>query len=179
MRELLTATVLAAAFALAIAADPQKPKSGVEEPPPVLGKNDKHDPVEGGYTVISGERDGQIIPPAELKDAVVRLTRGELIGIYKDLRHFLADTYTVDDTKNPWRIEMKSLIPPGARHRNRWPNNTTHGLIKKEGGIVTLIYALPGGPVPTDFKTKQGQQMFVLQSFATGTHPPNKFPLEP
>ena len=38
------------------------------------------------------------------------------------------------------------------------------GLVKKEGDTVTLIYSLPGAPMPTEFKTKPGQHMFVLKS---------------
>ena len=40
----------------------------------------------------------------------------------------------------------------------------TTGLIKKEGDTVTIIYALPGGEAPKDFKTKEKQNLFVLKS---------------
>ena len=43
---------------------------------------------------------------------------------------------------------------------------STTGLIKKEGDTIVLIYALPGGKEPTEFKTKKGdkQQMFWLEN---------------
>jgi hypothetical protein len=37
------------------------------------------------------------------------------------------------------------------------------GLIASEGETVKLIYALPGGKAPTEFKTAEKQQMFVLK----------------
>ena len=36
------------------------------------------------------------------------------------------------------------------------------GLIEPEGDRIKLIYALPNGQPPTDFKTGERQQMFVL-----------------
>ena len=37
------------------------------------------------------------------------------------------------------------------------------GLVKREGDTVTLIYALPGGKPPTEFKTQERQNLFVLK----------------
>jgi hypothetical protein len=37
------------------------------------------------------------------------------------------------------------------------------GLIQKSGDTVKLIYALPDGKPPTEFKTEEGQQLFVLK----------------
>jgi hypothetical protein len=56
---------------------------------------------------------------------------------------------------------------------------TATGLVKKEGDTITLIYALPGGAAPTEFKTKAKQQMFVMKGFVDETVLPNKFPEEP
>lgn len=183
MRKVLAASFVAlalAAFAwessLGVPASAQEPAPPPKEPPkpePLPERN--ADPIEGGYTVVSGERDGNPIPPGELKDATVRFSLGEVTGTYKNLLYFLADTYTVDTTKTPWKIELKRIIPPGARNPAPWKREPMTGLIKREGGKVTLIYAFPGGPAPTEFKTKPGQQMFVLESFVTGEQPPNKF----
>jgi hypothetical protein len=40
---------------------------------------------------------------------------------------------------------------------------TADGLIERKGDTVTLIYALPGGKAPTEFKTNEKQQMFTLK----------------
>ena len=40
---------------------------------------------------------------------------------------------------------------------------TAEGLIKRDGNTVMLIYALPGGETPTEFKTKEKQQMFTMK----------------
>jgi|GEM_PF-4075051 len=187
MREVLAVSFVALALAacawvssLAVPASAQEPPKEPAVPPKAPPKADplpekNTDPVEGGYTVASGERDGMPIPPEELKDALVRFSLGEVTGTYKNLLYFLADTYSVDITKTPWKIEMKSIIPPGVTNKALWKQQTVTGLIKKERGYVTLIYSLPGFPAPTEFKTKQGQVMYVLQGFYLGEQPPNKF----
>lgn len=134
-------------------------------------------PFDGGYTVVSGERSGKPIPAAELQGAVVRFTRGEVLGTDRDRHDFLAATYKLDTAKKPWSITMKSIAPEKSNVSGAAPKEprTMPGLIKKEGNMVTLIYALPGGDPPTEFKTKVNQQMLVLKSFAARPVQPNKF----
>jgi uncharacterized protein (TIGR03067 family) len=122
--------------------------------------------IEGGYTIASGEEEGKAIPAERLKGAVVRITDGKIVGTDKDRKEFFAATYKLDTTKKPWKIDMKSIEPKEA---------ATTGLVKKEGDTLTIIYALPGGDAPTEFKTKAKQQMFVLKSFAADPKEPNKF----
>ena len=40
------------------------------------------------------------------------------------------------------------------------------GLIKKAGDTVHLIYALPTGEIPSEFKTREKQLMFVMKAKA-------------
>ena len=48
----------------------------------------------------------------------------------------------------------------------------------QEGGRhATLIYALPGAEAPKEFKTKDGQQLFVLKSLTKGDK--GKEPVKP
>ena len=37
------------------------------------------------------------------------------------------------------------------------------GLVKKEGDTLHLIYALPAGEIPAEFKTREKQLMFVMK----------------
>jgi hypothetical protein len=37
------------------------------------------------------------------------------------------------------------------------------GIVQVSGDQVTICYNLPGGEAPTEFKTKEKQQCFVLQ----------------
>lgn len=116
--------------------------------------------LEGGYTIVSGEEDGKAIPPERIKGAIVRFTTDEVVGTDKDKKQIFVTKFTLDSSTKPYRILMKSTVP--AEHE-------TTGLIEKQGETIRLIYALPGGQPPTDFKTKEKQQMFVLKSINTGT----------
>lgn len=122
--------------------------------------------LEGGYTIVSGEHDGKAIPEAEIKGSVVRFTGDKIVGTDKDKKEFFASNYTLDTTKTPWVITMKSTQPKEA---------TAVGLIKKDGDTITIIYALPGGEAPKEFKTKEKQNLFVLKNMNKGDKDKNKF----
>lgn len=138
-------------------------------------------PLEGGYTVVSAERDGKAIPEADLKGLIVRFTRHDMLGTGKNLKNLYGASYTLDTTKTPWKIDMKTTPPekPFLTKEVLKEPVTATGLVKKEGGVITLIYTLPGGEVPTEFKTKEKQQMLVMKSFVDDMVFPNKFPEEP
>ncbi len=183
MRALIATTLFVAGFTLAGAARPQDKDKQDKQPDKQdkqpEGKDPVSDPkiaavpfIEGGYAVASGERDGRPIPAEELKDAVVRITGGRIVGTNRDRREFLLAKYTLDTSaKSPWAIELRQLLSQEV---------TTRGLVKKDGPIVTLVYALPGGAAPTEFKTKEKQQLLVLRAFvADPLPPPNKFSNSP
>jgi hypothetical protein len=54
------------------------------------------------------------------------------------------------------------------------------GLIERKGDTITLIYALPGGDLPTEFKTQGRQLMLTLRTLGAEKKsggeksPPNK-----
>jgi uncharacterized protein (TIGR03067 family) len=127
--------------------------------------------IEGGYTIASAERDGRPIPASTLKDAIVRVTGGRIVGTDRDRTEFLYGTYTLNMNKTPWEVELKVM---GAK------DDTTRGLVKRDGNTLTLIYALPGAEAPKEFKTKEGQVMFSLRGFILDPlPPPNKFSSSP
>jgi uncharacterized protein (TIGR03067 family) len=115
--------------------------------------------LEGSYTVVSGEENGKAVPAEKVKGSTVRFTGDTITGTDKDRKEFFAAKYTLDTAQTPWVIRMKSTAPKEA---------DAVGLIKKEGDTVTLIYSLPGAPAPTEFKTKDRQNMFVLRSTTAG-----------
>ncbi|HEY1188411.1 MAG TPA: TIGR03067 domain-containing protein [Gemmata sp.] len=119
-----------------------------------------------GYVIVSGEHDGTPIPEERIRGSVVQFTGNRIVGTDKDRKEFFSCTYALDTSKTPWAINMKNSEPK---------HETAAGLIKKEGETVTLIYALPGGETPKDFKTKEKQNMFVLKALP---EPPNKFTKE-
>jgi uncharacterized protein (TIGR03067 family) len=141
--------IAAGLFALAVSvttADDKKP-------------DDKATKLEGGYTIVSGEKAGKAIPENEIKGSIVRFTGDKILGTDKDKKEFFSADYTLDTSKTPWVIKMTSKQPKEA---------TTTGLIKKDGDTITVIYALPGGETPKDFKTKDNQQLFVLKNMNKG-----------
>ena len=110
------------------------------------------------------------------KGAIVNITQGRIVGTDKKETHFFAATYTVDASKKPMRIDMKTIPPerPAGTAPKAEPMAAT-GLVKKEGDTLTIVYALPGGKPPTDFKTGEKQQMFVMKTLASLPKLPNKF----
>lgn len=110
--------------------------------------------LEGGYTIVAGEENGKEVPADYFKGSVVRFVGNTITGSGKDKKEFFGATYTLDTSRTPHVIRMKSSAPKVA---------DATGLVKKEGDAVVLIYALPGSPAPTEFKTKQGQLMFTLR----------------
>src|SRR5439155_823390 len=112
---------MVAAIALAVSTAAERP---TPDKPPASDPSKAASSLEGGYTIVSGERDGKPIPEAEIKGAVVRFTGDKIVGTDKDRKEFFVATYTVDATKKPWKIDMKSMTPK---------ESTATGLVKKEG----------------------------------------------
>lgn len=63
-------------------------------------------------------------------------------------------TYTVDATKSPAHVNFK---PTTGRYKDR----TLLGLYKVEGGVLTIIFADPGNPRPTDFEPHPDRILWV------------------
>ena len=164
MNKLLAAALFALTMGFtAVAAQPERApddKKATEKKPPVL---------EGGYTLVSGEKDGKAIPEADIKGALVRITDTNIVGTDKDKKELFAGTYTLDTGKTPWTMTMTSKDKSGKEV-------TAQGIVKKDGDTVTIIYALPGGEAPKEFKTKDRQHLFVLKNTGKDTpKDPNKF----
>jgi len=123
-------------------------------------KKEKADTAKlvGTYTIVSGERGGQRIAADHLKDVTVRIAANAITTFDKDKKEAYAATYELDTNRKPWRITMTATITPVDGKGTK-----TKGLIERDGDTVQLIYALPGGKAPTEFKTDEKQQMFVLK----------------
>ena len=114
--------------------------------------------LAGVYRFVSGEKNGGEAPDENLKQSKVSITAKEIVATDQaDKRTYVA-TYKLDTSKKPWRISMESILPAvGAK---------AEGLIEKDGDTVKIIYALPGGETPTEFKTKEMQHLWVLKAQA-------------
>ncbi len=115
--------------------------------------------LEGGYTIVAGEENGEPVPGPRIQGALVRFTAEEVIGTDKDKKQIFVAKYTLDTSSKPWKISMTSTAPKEGK---------AVGLVEKNGDEIKLIYNLPGGEPPTQFKTKPNQQMFVLKNMKHG-----------
>ena len=111
----------------------------------------------GGYTIVSGEKDGIPEPRERIEGVTVRIAEDGIVVVDKDKKELYADAYKIDVSSKPWKITLTSKLAPRE-------GQVARGLIAKDGDTVKLIYALPGRPEPTDFKTKEKQLMFVLKN---------------
>jgi uncharacterized protein (TIGR03067 family) len=119
---------------------------------------------------VSGEEDGKAIPNDRLEGSVVVFTETTVMGSDKAKKEFFSATYTLDTSKTPWVIHMTSGSPADKKKdtddKKAAEKMSADGLIKVDGERVTIIYALPGGKAPTEFKTGDKQQMFVMKKKA-------------
>src|SRR5262249_38342450 len=145
MHNVMGGIALALSLAVSVAAQPPTP-----DKPPVVDEKKVKSSLEGDYDIISGERDGKAIPEARIQGGFVRIADGMMIGIDKDRKNVFTTTYTLNTTETPWKIEMKTIRITKADATEVPQDMKANGLIKKEGGTLTVIYALPGGEEPTE-----------------------------
>ncbi len=159
MSRLLTAVLaLTIGCGVALADDKNRPVDDKAKPA-----------VNGTYTIVSGEENGKAIPKERIEGSLVIFTDKTVAGTDKDKKEFFSSTYSIDGSKTPWVITMTEA-GRGAKSDDKKVEDkkpaekvSTPGLIKVDGEMVTIIYALPGGKAPTEFKTADMQQMFVMK----------------
>lgn len=108
----------------------------------------------GTYTVVSAERDGKSLPDDRTVGMVFTFEKDRVKGVDKDKKEFLDATYTIETASRPWVIRFKATLPKATE---------STGLIEKDKETVRLIYALPDGATPGEFKTKPRQLMVTLR----------------
>lgn len=116
--------------------------------------------LTGEYRIVSGERNGAPIDQGELTDTSIYINDKTIIAYDKDRKEMFAVTYTLETKQDPWHITMVSTKAPEV-------GAVSKGLVEADQNKVTLIYALPNGQPPTDFKAGQQQQMFVMEKAGT------------
>jgi uncharacterized protein (TIGR03067 family) len=112
--------------------------------------------LAGGYVIVAGEKEGIKEPEERIKGTSVTFTKDSIVVVDKEKKEVFSAFYTLKTTNNPCDITMTSRVESSA-------GEIARGLIQKEGDTVRLIYALPTGEIPTGFKTKEKQLMFVLK----------------
>ncbi len=126
--------------------------------PAVADDKDKDD-LEGGYTIVAGEKAGMKIDADEIKGSMVRIAENGIIVTDKSKKDVYATAYKLGASTGEgcYKITMTSKLAPSE-------GVVARGMIEKKGDTVRLIYALPGGDEPTEFKTKEKQLMFVMKT---------------
>jgi uncharacterized protein (TIGR03067 family) len=113
----------------------------------------------GRYTISSGEKEGSKEPEERIKGTTVTFTKETVIVADKDKNEIYSASYKLDTKTTPCEITMTSKVEGSA-------GEIARGLIqqdKDDENVVRLIYALPTGEIPKEFKTKEKQLMFVMK----------------
>jgi uncharacterized protein (TIGR03067 family) len=110
----------------------------------------------GRYDIVSGEKEGVVEPKERIHGTIVTFTKDSVVVSDKDKKEIYSATYSLKPTTNPCEITMTSRVEKSA-------GEIARGLIEKDADTVRLIYALPTGEIPTGFKTKEKQLMFVMK----------------
>jgi uncharacterized protein (TIGR03067 family) len=118
----------------------------------------------GSYTIVAGEKDGQNIPNERIQGSSVRIAADTITTFDNNQKETYAASYTLDTSREPWRITMTSTRAPIK-------GEVAHGLIKQDGDTVRLIYAVRGGTPPADFTTDDKQLLFTLKKAGAHTAP--------
>lgn len=122
-------------------------------------KDDLAARLVGEYTIVSGEEGGRALPEAEIKGSAVRFSADRVVVTDKNTKEIFGAAYTLGNAGTPRRVTLVSKLAP-------MEGTVVQGLIEKEGDTVRLIYALPGGNAPTEFKTGEKQLLFVMKGKA-------------
>jgi uncharacterized protein (TIGR03067 family) len=112
--------------------------------------------LAGRYVIISGEKEGLKEPEERIKGTTVTFSKDSIVVVDKEKKEIYSAFYTIDATNNPCDISMTSRVDSSA-------GQIARGLIQRERDTVRLIYALPTGEIPTGFKTREKQLMFVMK----------------
>ncbi|MDB6067732.1 MAG: hypothetical protein JWR26_3940 [Pedosphaera sp.] len=102
--------------------------------------------LQGNWSMVSGERDGQPLPTAMLSGSK-RVAEGDQVTVTIDGELFLKARFTIDPSKKPATIDY--AVTDGI-HKGK----TQLGIYELDGATVKFCFATPGKPRPTDFTTK-------------------------
>lgn len=144
------AAVLATA-AITVAADTPSEKKACES-----------EKFIGTYRIVSGEKDGEAIPKERLREIKVVIRKEAILTYDREDNVLYAASYTLTPAEKACHIAMKSTRPPGE-------GVSASGLLGEVEGRVKLIYALPDGEAPREFKTGRNQMLFVMQKTESDT----------
>ncbi len=109
---------------------------------------EEKDRLEGEWSMVSGEIDGQPLPAEYVKGAR-RVARDGETTVMIGGRLFMKARYTVDPGKNPKAIDY---VMTGGPTKGK----TQLGIYELDGDKVKFCFAAPGKERPKEFTTGEG-----------------------
>jgi hypothetical protein len=123
----------------------------------------------GAYEITSGEKFGVPEAPERIKGSTVRFTEDRVVVMDKDSKEVYGATYTLEAAETADGASASGAVASKVKMTSKLADvedAVAYGLIDKDGDTVRLVYSLPGGEAPRDFKTKNKQLMFVMKKKA-------------
>lgn len=148
------------ALALPVAAQTEDAK-----PTPTL----KPAELAGSYEIVSGEKFGVPEPAARVQGSTVRFSEDRVVVMDKDSKEVYGSTYSLEPAEAAAGAAASGAVGSKIKMVSKLAEaeeQVAFGLVDKDGDKVRLIYAIPGGEAPKEFKTKAGQLMFILKKKA-------------
>jgi uncharacterized protein (TIGR03067 family) len=104
--------------------------------------------LEGAWTMVSGEIDGQAMPE-EMRKTAQRVVKDGETTVTIGGQLFMKAKFTVDPAKKPKAIDYTMTGGPTE-------GKTQLGIYELDGDTVKFCFSAPGKDRPTDFTTKEG-----------------------
>ena len=104
--------------------------------------------IEGKWTLIDGEQDGQDISDADLQQSTLEIVGNvHTVNLGDDV---LKGTHILNSDHRPMTIDSTDTAGPFA-------GQSLLGIFKVEDDVFTVCFAAPGADRPTEFTTKDGK----------------------
>jgi uncharacterized protein (TIGR03067 family) len=127
--------------------------------PAVRSEDNKLDPAKliGTWTYVSGEKNGEKVPEANLKAGSVIIAKDK-ITLKGEMGDFILK-YKLNPAKSPCTIAMEITEGPAGQ------GSMADGIIDVQGDHLKICYPAMGGAPPTEFAAKKdsGLHYFVLK----------------
>lgn len=104
--------------------------------------------LEGKWTLISGEQDGQDISDSDCQKSTLEIAGDRhTVALGDEIRK---GTHTLQTDQSPMAIDATDSEGPAAGHK-------LLGIFKVDDDVFTVCFAAPDSDRPTEFTTKNGK----------------------
>jgi uncharacterized protein (TIGR03067 family) len=104
--------------------------------------------MQGEWSMVSGERDGQAIPD-EIAHSLKRIVKGDHFTAKRNDETFGAGTFKIDATKSPKTMDL-------TLSEGRQAGHAIPAIYELHGDTMRICYGSPDKPRPTEFNAKAG-----------------------